>query len=871
MENRMRDIPIFGDIRGDITFIGLSLKELIIQIGVFFLFIVVFFLLKIGFNVNPTVVFICLAVIFIIVYLTLVFKLKDFAEYFFQYQKDKNKTTLNTLMSFKELGSINTNTDGNEVVFLENKIKPFETLPGSLRDRKANEWANSVYASIKKDTYVTTYITTSKEDKQALERRHKMAIKKNDEIELNRIDYHYAISQHATSTHYLSKVEKLSYSDYEIDEVINLDGEIVDGSLVTEKAKQQLLPNFKKKRGNELKVSLDKLPVFNNEVKVGLSAVEVDDHKIKSYLITDFPTMAHVNMLYDFTHNSDFIGVNRDESRTDINITLFVKKSDIKFGSKQNRQLDRLQNSIKEKSSTGYASEQADEYEIATFEALRQMKNSKGNFVEVSMLVTISTNKNNFKKKSRELEDFLKTKGFSFNKLFLRQYQGLSAAWYLGDGSILENNKGRIMMLSTLSAFYPFMDGTISNSYGSYEGHRLSNNTIVHTSHEGSDNENTVCTGPSGDGKSYKMKSKSKSFQSQGHKGYIYDVDKEYRTHCDEVGGTYIDLTGKDSVYVDPTIIEKPLKNELVVFNLSEDDIRKVNEHDAARYETAVNNTIDTLQLLCTRFDDEAEMENAAEKVLADMYNAAGIHEDKPETWNLNPDQISIHILYDLICQECTKNDSEYLKGALMLKKRLRTYFKGRNKNMLKNAVDSSWLKDSPLTVFSVSTGTTSEAEYKKAALRINMISPIVYGQIVRDRFKKNIESYTMYDEYQRLRNLEAANKCVYRDITTGRKFHLKVIIGFNDPSFLFPKFEGIWTNAKYKWLFGVDAKAIDSIATNTDMPESVLEHWRNLPKYGFIYCKREDNVDYYDVLKVRLPKSEEALYETRNIVSKAS
>lgn len=851
---------------GDISFAGLSLPQVTIVIVTVMVSAIIYFTLANLSAVSPIGMIIFFSVLNLSVYLVLALNLINLIKNYRRYLKNKEHHRLGDLNNYQELSSINLTKVKNETVFIEHEPRPFETLTSTQRDKAAESWVSGVYHALEQGSHVTTYITTSKEDTEHLERRSRnldTLSPESRENEKKRIDYHYTITKTATDTKYLQKIERQPDADEDMDEMLTLPGELVDGHLVGDYAKTQLLPNYIKKRGGEKEDAFKKVLPYDFKMKETSKYIEIEGHYMKSFLITDFPSYAYVNMLYDFTHKTPFVGIKKD-SRSDISMTLFLKKSDLVFGNKQKTKMDRLQSSIKS-ANTGFESDVADPDEVATLDALKHIRDVDGDLVELSLLFTIiSDDKKQFDKNCRNFSNYLKkNKGFIHDKLFLRQSDALSSAWYMGDDTLMKNNKGRIMPLSALASFYPFLDGTLSDLKGGYEGHRTRNNKASYTDHESTDNENIICVGPSGGGKSYKIKSKIKSLLNKGEKVYGFDIDGEYEIMVNELKGVYVDLTGDDSIYVDPTIIEHPLMDELKVNGLTEDEIRLVRSSDKKRYKEACLNTINTVRLLCTEWDTSNKMKNACAKALFKMYGDAGIDKTDESTWNKNPDKTTIHILYKEICDLAANVDSEYNTGAKELKSQLETYFYGVDAHILKRAVDSSWLKDNNLQVFKIGEA-QDESKDNLAALRINMISPMIESQIKRDRMKKEIESAIFYDEYQRLRLMPAANKSVYHNMTTGRKFNLKVILGFNDPSFLFPDHAGIWTNAKHKWFFSIDANTIDNLSKAADMPDEIKTIWKNLGEYEFLLNKKIGTVDYYDTLKVRIPKSEEKQYETR-------
>lgn len=186
---------------------------------------------------------------------------------------------------------------------------------------------------------------------------------------------------------------------------------------------------------------------------------------------------------------------------------------------------------------------------------------------------------------------------------------------------------------------------------------------------------------------------------------------------------------------------------------------------------------------------------------------------------------------------------------------------------MFRYAETADWIRNSKLTVFHVASSADNDVDQQMGAVKIVMITHLVWQQIKRDRIKKQYFSFEVYDELQRLIRNKHAWPAIYRSITTGRKFNDQVIMGFNDPSILFEGEggKGIWDNTKYKIFFSTSAKTINTLAKYADMPDEVNEKWLNLSNYKYSFIFNQNKA--YDILRMALPQSEiSKLHKTRGL-----
>jgi hypothetical protein len=501
--------------------------------------------------------------------------------------------------------------------------------------------------------------------------------------------------------------------------------------------------------------------------------------------------------------------------------------------------LNRLQNNIMAHQ-TGKASDEPRQEEVKALQALKHFRKvsyspgGSSQYTDLWLTVTISSNnKEDFSISCSRFADIMKQCSFDVDTLEFEQAAALDLAWILGSSTIFTDRYyGRVIDRDAVSALYPFLGGTISDNDGSYIAHRLEDATIVAKNFTiGSNSQNIIVTGATDAGKSTFIKALIESLLVNRLKGYVYDVDGEYFNLCRQYGGEWIDFTSSSGKYVDPTIIETPLMDEIDISLYDDATILKIKEADDARYDDAATVTRGVIGLLSPGFNDDMEKQNAIEFALMEMWENAGVTEDKPETWILSRNgSCSLKNLYFGLKEISLNQDHQHYTGAKRLCTDLWSYFEGLKKKLFKNAQSSDWIKNTSLVVFHVASSSDSVMDQQVGALKIVMITHLVWQQIKRDRIKGKQFSFEVYDELQRLIRNQSAWPAIYRSITTGRKFNDQLIMGFNDPSILFEGEggRGIWDNTRYKAFFSLSPSTIDNLSRNADV-QKVITLMENL------------------------------------------
>lgn len=598
-----------------------------------------------------------------------------------------------------------------------------------------------------------------------------------------------------------------------------------------------------------------------NNLEIDLDKLRLNGLFVKSFIFKDYPEQMHAGILRSITHG------NHVKQNIIINFGLHFVPTKLVFDKKLKWKIDRLQANV-EGSRSEKLSESARKEEEKALNSLLYLRDSNTDstvFADIWLVVTLSSNDQNeksFKNACTQFKNSMETLGFVIDKSEYLQDLAISMTWVGGkDNEYKTREKGRLFDTRAIGALYPFLDGSISDTSGVYIGHRAADLTAVYKNFTlGSDDKNTIVTGKTGSGKSVLLKNLSVGLMIEGFKGYIYDVDGEYENLAAATDGHWADYTMSSGAFVDPTFIEPPIIDEVDTYGMKKMDIKKIMDADKMRYNESFANTQATVSLLCGQGNFNVDMQNACLYSLGKMWEDLGIDRKNPSTWAYrDAGKASWHCLYDRIKHySINAKDADMREGCRRLAHYLWQYFDGPYSYIFEEAQDSSWIKDTPLAVFHVASDADNEQDQNIGAVKIVMITHMTWQQIKRDRLKKQYYSFEIFDELQRLIANRYAWKPIYRSITTGRKFNDQVFLGFNDPGILFKSDQsGLWDNTKYKCLFYLEEESLDVVSKNAGMPQEIIDKWRTLEKWNFVFREQAPIRNKYDILQVLLPDSE--------------
>lgn len=598
-------------------------------------------------------------------------------------------------------------------------------------------------------------------------------------------------------------------------------------------------------------------------LKIKEKELEINNMHVRTMLISDFPQNAFAGVL-EFITSGDHV-----TSGLIINFAVHFRPSALRFNKATNDRIKRLDMNLKAQN-TGNITDTVRDEETQAVEGLIYLRDKTNGFVDVWVTVTFSSlSLKHLNSGIKKFEESICNRGWSLNMLEKEQHIGIDSAWIGGEGkSIFEKYPGRVMDINAIAAIYPLLNGSVSDPSGAYLAHRIADCTSFYKDFTMAvtDNESMMLAGTAGGGKSTVIKIVVISLLMKNYKGYIYDANGEYRRLKNLDGAVWVDYSAGSGLFVDPTIIEKPLLSEVPPGKFAKDsyEYEAIVDADKKRFYEAYSNTFAIIELLSENFTKEKQ--NALDEALIKMWEDAGIYRYDPDTWEIRSPQVGLIPLFERIKQASRKNPN-----AKALYEDLQMYHTGGRSYIFSKCDSGDWIKDANLVIYDISGAVDNVGDKRLNAIKIVSANHMTWQRIKRDRMLMERYSFEVKDELQRsINNLEEL-KYILRSTTDSRKFNNQIIMGFNNPAMLFKEDfkegEAIWENTKYKLFFPLEERAIRTLAANANMPDEIVNHWLKLPQHSFIFSQKVGSETIYDILRASVPDSEiQAFAKTRGL-----
>jgi type IV secretory pathway VirB4 component len=208
----------------------------------------------------------------------------------------------------------------------------------------------------------------------------------------------------------------------------------------------------------------------------------------------------------------------------------------------------------------------------------------------------------------------------------------------------------RNMDTSALSSTFPFTSSDLTTNEGILYGLNRHNNSLVIFDRFKLENANSVIFAKSGAGKSYTVKLEALRYLMIGAEIIIIDPEREYKSLCDAVGGTYINISLNSNTHINPF------------------DMPKVNPEEDKTGEELRSKIISLLGLFAILLGELTNKEESLlDRALLEVYRQKGIVSD-PQTYGNPPPQMGD--LYELLktmpgAETIVDKMEKYVHGSL--------------------------------------------------------------------------------------------------------------------------------------------------------------------------------------------------------------
>lgn len=519
--------------------------------------------------------------------------------------------------------------------------------------------------------------------------------------------------------------------------------------------------------------------------------IEVTDNNIQSYMISEFPQIIYPNWLYDLVNYGEPIVISQ-----------FIKPLD------SQKALLGLRNRITNLSAQFY--EKADKGKMHTIDLeqaiadARSIEDSIVRGVEklysMSMYLKLSQeNSSKLLKSDKALKDLSYAKQIKLHQLVYKQKQGLETFLPNATDTVGEEF---YLTSSNVSSSLPFTTATLNDPDGIFYGITLGGEKIrFDRFSKASKNYNGIIFATSGAGKSFSAKLEAYRSLFRGINVYVIDPEGEFKTLCDYVGGTNIDINPESKTKVNP-----------LQFFSSDTDSKEV-----MRTHLGV-----VKGLLKIWLSEDAYNRGIVSKAVNETYASKGIILDDPSTYSKKPPTIS-----DLI-NIFEKQGTEGKRIAVEL---LEYSHKGEMGDLYDNPSTDDVDFDSPMVVFNIQKVPDQE---KQAS--IFYLSNFIWQKVLSNRNRKVL----IIDEAHLLLKDESSANFMENLVRRGRKYNLGVIsISQDVDDFLkSPQGSVIAKNADTALILAQKKQSIPSLVKAFDLSDIERDYITRLTKGQALFIK---------------------------------
>lgn len=404
-------------------------------------------------------------------------------------------------------------------------------------------------------------------------------------------------------------------------------------------------------------------------------------------------------------------------------------------------------------------------------------------------------------------------------------------------------------MLSSRGAFLmPWGVGFAGDGFGTYIGCATDSNVPLNVDFSRGFSglaSNIIFFGMTGEGKSQEIHTLLQSFKAEGKYIIVFDVDGEYREHCEEIDGLYIDLSGVSGQFPDPCMIPPSTGSDDVM----EDHFR----YDRMR--SAVTRTFSIMGHL-------SDLEQGAIERATDLaFEEFLISPEDPLTWD-RKHQVSLKLIYSYL-EKLSKDDPDARDA-------MRKCWRGIKGGLARFFSDPLQYTEQPNQAVFFHLGDPGRTADRRASeLKFSMVINTAWEWLRQNR-RANRGSVIVADEFQRLVSDPVLGVFIADLQTTIRKWNGIQIIATNTPSQLWDvQIDGnnklgdkIWGNAPLKGIFALEEDQLNALRSHVSIPDGVADAI-STQMGSHAFCLRYGGNKWAQA-RSDVPPQEAALYKTR-------
>ncbi|MDP2691057.1 MAG: DUF87 domain-containing protein [bacterium] len=278
----------------------------------------------------------------------------------------------------------------------------------------------------------------------------------------------------------------------------------------------------------------------------------------------------------------------------------------------------------------------------------RDLQRGTERFFQYGLYFTIySEDEKKLDQLSKQLESLLGGKLVLTKRADMQMDHALSSCLPLAlDELEMMNN----MNTGPLSTTFPFTSSELTSNEGILYGLNRHNDSLIIFDRFQLENANSVVFAKSGAGKSYAVKLEILRSLMMGTDVIVIDPENEYKLLCEEVGGTYIDVSLSSDERINPFDLPLPIKDQV--------------EKPGDRLREHIINLTGLMKLMLGQITDEES--GLLDQALIETYQTKGITLDVPD-----PETMVPPVMADLV------DILSGTKGGENMSKRLRRFVDG--------------------------------------------------------------------------------------------------------------------------------------------------------------------------------------------------